>query len=105
MKTLLMFALLLTQSTAGWIDLFDGKTMKGWTPVGTAVWSVMDGTLTANPSAQAPVSAPDGKSVAAAGFLQSERAYSDFDLTAEFHSEKNTNSGIFVRCAAGQTIS
>ena len=105
MKSLLVFALFLAQSAASRVDLFDGKTMKGWSPVGTAVWSVTEGALSANPSAQPQVTTPDGKSVAASGFLQSARAYSDFDLTAEFHTEKNTNSGIFIRCVAGQTIS
>lgn len=105
MKSLLMLALFLAQSASGWVELFDGKTMKGWSPVGTATWTVADGTLSAHPSAQPPVTAADGKTAAAAGFLQSDRPYGDFDLTAEFHTEKNTNSGIFVRCAAGQTIS
>jgi hypothetical protein len=100
-----MFALALTQSGAGWTELFDGKTMKGWTRVGTAEWQVADGALSANPSAQAQVSAADGKMVPASGFLHTDRPYADFDLTAEFHTEKNTNSGIFIRCAAGQTIS
>ena len=100
-----MFALLLAQSGADWTDLFDGKTMKGWTPVGTASWQVTNGALSANPSAQPQVAAADGKMVPPSGFLQSDRPYSDFDLTAEFHSEKHTNSGIFIRCAAGQTIS
>jgi len=104
-QSLLIFALFLAQSAAGWVDLFDGKTTKGWSPVGTAVWSVTEAALSANPSAQAQVTTPNGKSVAASGFLQSDRAYSDFDLTAEFHTEKNTNSGIFIGCAAGRTIS
>jgi hypothetical protein len=104
-KTLLIFALSLAQSGTGWTDLFDGKTMKGWTRVGTAAWQVANGALSADPSAQPLVSAADGKMVSAAGFLHTDRPYADFDLTAEFHSEKNTNSGIFIRCAAGQTIS
>lgn len=105
MKSLLIVALSLAQPGAGWIDLFDGKTMKGWSPVGSAVWNVVDGALSANPSAQAQITAADGKAVSASGFLHTERAYADFDLTAEFHSEKNTNSGIFIRCAAGQAMS
>jgi hypothetical protein len=104
-KSLLIIALSLAQSSPGWVDLFDGKTMRGWSRVGSAVWNVVDGALSANPSAQPQVAAADGKMVAPSGFLQTDRAYADFDLTAEFHSEKNTNSGIFVRCAAGQTIS
>ena len=106
MKSLLIFALFLAQSAAGgWVDLFDGKTMKGWSPVGSAVWDVRDGSLSANPSAQPQVTTADGKTVTASGFLQTDRPYDNFDLTAEFRSEPNTNSGIFIRCAAGQTIS
>jgi hypothetical protein len=105
-KSTLVFALFLAQAaTGGWIDLFDGKTMKGWSPVGSAVWEVKDGSLSANPSAQPQVAAADGKAVTASGFLQSDRAFGDFDLTAEFRGEPNTNSGIFIRCSAGQTIS
>jgi hypothetical protein len=104
-KTLLILALALAQTGGSWTDLFDGKTMKGWTRVGTAMWEVANGALSANPSAQPQVAAADGKMVAPSGFLHTERTYSDFDLSAEFHSEKNTNSGIFIRCAAGQTIS
>ena len=105
MQTLLIFALALSQSGAGWTELFDGKTMTGWTRVGTAEWQATAGALSANPSAQPQVSAADGKMVPASGFLHTDRSYADFDLTAEFHTEKNTNSGIFIRCATGQTIS
>jgi hypothetical protein len=101
----MIFALFLAQSGGGWVDLFDGKTMKGWSPVGSALWDVVDGTLSANPSAQPQVVAADGKAVTASGFLHTDRSYANFDLTAEFHSETNTNSGIFIRCAAGQPMS
>jgi hypothetical protein len=104
-KSLLFVALSLFQTAGGWVDLFDGKTMKGWSPVGSAVWEVVDGALAANPSAQPQVPAADGKTVAASGFLHTDRPYGDFDLTAEFHGAANTNSGIFVRCASPQTIS
>ena len=50
MKSLLIVALYLAQSGSGWVDLFDGRTMKGWSPVGSALWDVVDGTLSANPS-------------------------------------------------------
>ncbi len=90
---------------AGWVALFDGKTMNGWSPVGTAQWTVAEGALVANPSAQAPITGADGKPTHAVGFLRSDAPYANFDLTAEFHSEKNTNSGIFIRCTAGQTPS
>jgi hypothetical protein len=103
MPILLLSALFLAQA-AGWVDLFDGKTMKGWTPVGTAQWSIADNSLSANPSAQPMVTGPEGKPVAPAGYLTTDASYANFDLTAEFWSESNTNSGIFVRCAVGQVI-
>jgi Domain of Unknown Function (DUF1080) len=102
---LLLLALAMAQAGAAWVDLFDGKTMKGWTPVGTAQWSVLENTLAANPSAQPATQGPDGKPTHAAGFLRSDASYANFDLTADFWTDKNTNSGIFIRCAAGQTIS
>jgi hypothetical protein len=104
-KSLLIFALFFAQSGAGWVDVFDGKSMKGWSPVGSALWDVADGALSANPSAQPQIAAADGKAVTASGFLHTDRPYSNFDLTADFWSATNTNSGIFIRCAAGQTIS
>ena len=102
---LFLSALFLAQSTPAAVDLFDGKTLKGWTSVGAAAWSVRDGALSANPSAQPATTGPDGKPAAPSGFLRSEGSFANFDLTAEFRSEANTNSGIFIRCAAGQTIS
>jgi hypothetical protein len=102
LKILLLFALFMAQTGSGWVSLFDGKTMKGWSPVGTAQWTVTDGAFSANPSAQPAIAGADGKPTQPVGFLRSDASYANFDLTAEFHSEKNTNSGIFVRCAAGQ---
>ena len=105
MKILLLFAFFMAQAGAGWVLLFDGKTMKGWSTVGTAQWAVDAGALFANPSAQPTIAGADGKPTHPVGFLRSDASYGNFDLTAEFHSEKNTNSGIFIRCVAGQTPS
>ena len=106
MKILLFsLAFFAAQAGGGWTDLFDGKTMNGWSTTGAAQWTVADGALSANPSAQPAVTGADGKPTHPSGFLRTDASYGDFDLTAEFYSEKNTNSGIFVRCAAGQTIS
>ena len=102
---LVLSALLLAQTSPAGVDLFDGKTLKGWTSVGTAEWTVRDSALSANPSAQPATTGPDGKPAAPSGFLRSEASFRDFDLTAEFRSEPNTNSGIFIRCAANQPIS
>jgi len=104
---ILLFSLALFAAQAGstWTSLFDGKTMQGWSTAGAVQWTVTDGALSANPSAQPAITGADGKPTHPAGFLRSDASYANFDLTAEFYSEKNTNSGVFVRCAAGQTIS
>jgi len=99
---LLSFALLAAQAGGGWVEMFDGKSTRGWSTVGTAQWAVVDGAFSANPSAQPPITGADGKPTHPVGFLRSDAPYGDFDLSAEFYSEKNTNSGIFIRCAAEQ---
>jgi creatinine amidohydrolase len=75
---------------AGWQSLFDGKTMSGWTTVGNVHWSVVDGALTANPSteSQQPLQ----------GFLRTTATFGDFEVKAEFWADRNTNSGLFIRC-------
>ena len=72
----------IAQSNAGWVTLFDGKTMNGWNPIGTANWKVEDGALFAD----------NGN-----GFLVSKDTYTDFQLRAEFWIEDKTNSGVFIR--------
>ena len=38
-----------SQSGPGWVQLFDGKTMNGWTPMNDEVnWRVEDGALVAD---------------------------------------------------------
>lgn len=101
----MVLALVLAQSGSGWVDLFDGKSMKGWSPAGSALWDVVDGALSADPSAQPLVAAADGKAVTASGYLHTDQPYADFELSAEFLGQKNTNSGIFIRCTAGQPMS
>jgi hypothetical protein len=99
LKILLLFALFMAQAGGGAVSLFDGKTMKGWSRVGAVDWTVTDGALAANPSAQPTVAGADGKPTHPAGFLRSDASYANFDLSVEFHSEQNTNSGVFIRCA------
>jgi hypothetical protein len=57
----------IAQANAGWTVLFDGKTMNGWNPIGTANWKVEDGALVAD----------NGN-----GFLVSKDSYTDFQLRA-----------------------
>src|SRR6267142_1805205 len=68
---------------AGWITLFDGKSLDGWDQIGDANWRVTDGALVADKGN---------------GFLVSKTAYGDFQIRAEFWVEDDSNSGIFIRC-------
>jgi len=75
----------LAQAPAPWRTLLDGTNMNQWTPIGTANWRVVDGTIQAD----------NGM----AGFLISKESYGDFELRAEFWVSADANSGIFIRCA------
>src|SRR5260370_11987182 len=72
------------QSGPGWVTLTDGKNLDGWTPVGEANWRVEDGAIVAD----------KGKG----GFLVSKDSYKNFMIYAEFWSDEEANSGIFIRC-------
>ena len=77
-----------SQTGDGWIQLFDGKTMDGWTPSNDNVnWRVEDGALVADKS--------KGKG---GNHLVSKNKYKDHMIYAEFWTSDDANSGIFVRC-------
>jgi len=114
-----MNALTAEDKAQGWQLLFDGKTLAGWhasvpppgqgrggpspppppgqtgtpkpcvsaqpqsAPPGASHWEVVDGLLTA-------CGAP-------AGYLTSDRSYTNFVLSIEFKCGADTNSGVFVR--------
>ena len=71
---------------SGWIDLFDGKTIAGWT----------------NPYAHGEASVVDGEIHLVANkkfFLCTEKTYSDFIFEAELKMpEGKANSGVLFRC-------
>lgn len=69
---------------AGFKQMFDGKTLEGWSPIGEANWTVTDGAIYADKGA--------------GGFLMSKDSYRDFDLRAELWVSDDANSGIFIRC-------
>jgi hypothetical protein len=71
------------QSEAGWIVLFDGKSLDNWNQIGDANWRIEDGAAVADRGN---------------GFLVSKNAYGDFQLRAEFWVDDAANSGIFIRC-------
>ncbi len=73
------------EAADGWILLFDGKTMFGWTPEGGAQWRLTDGAIAA--------------SGAEAGWLRSNSQFADYILKVEFKTGPDGNSGIFLRSA------
>jgi len=79
------------QAGPGWVQLFDGKTMDGWTSTGEANWRVEDGALVAD----------KGKG----GHLVTKDSYKNFMIYSEFWSDEAANSGIFIRCADPHKIS
>lgn len=66
--------------SAGFVSLFDGKTLKGWTGA-VRSYSVAEGTLQCN----------------GGGNLFTEREYADFEALLEFKLAPGANSGLAVR--------
>jgi hypothetical protein len=67
-------------------SLFNGKDLSGWKIYGTEKWYVEDGLLVCE-------SGPDQEY----GYLGTEKAYKDFELTLDFKQSANGNSGVFFR--------
>ena len=83
---LLVFALVAFIAPAKKVRLFNGKDLTGWTIYGTEKWYVDAGELVCE-------SGPDKQY----GYLATEQAYKNFDLSLEFKQEANGNSGVFFR--------
>ncbi|HTD93573.1 MAG TPA: DUF1080 domain-containing protein [Chitinophagaceae bacterium] len=67
-------------------SLFNGKDLTGWTVNGTEKWYVEKGELICE-------SGPDKQY----GYLSTDKAYKNFELTVHFKQEANGNSGVFFR--------
>ena len=67
----------------GWIRLFDGHTLFGWTIAGDANWRIEKGAIV--------VDAGD------VGLLCTSLPWRDYELELEFQSDPETNSGVFLR--------
>ena len=78
------------QAEAGWITLFNGRSLEDWSAIGTANWKLEDGVLVAD----------NGN-----GFMVSKTSYGDFQLRVEFWIEDKTNSGVFIRCTDPNSVS
>ena len=68
---------------SGWILLFDGETLFGWTATSQADWKAADG----------QISVTGGEP----GFLRTTSQFGDFELKVDFRSPAGTNSGVFLR--------
>jgi hypothetical protein len=77
----------------GWITLLDSTKKGDWTEVGKANWEMKDGALVADKL--------DGKDPS---YLVSKDSYKDFQIRAEFWTDEEANSGIFIRCDTNKTI-
>ncbi len=70
-----------------WVDLFDGKTLNGWTQKGgQAKYLVEDGQIVGKTTLNTPNS-----------FLCTKQFYSDFILELEFKVDSQINSGVQIR--------
>src|SRR5258706_15061483 len=81
------------QSEGGWVTLLDSTKMGDWDEVGKANWAMKDGALTADKL--------DGKDPS---YLVTKNAYKDFQIKAEFWTDEEANSGIFIRCDGAKKI-
>ena len=73
-----------TGGAAGLQPMFDGKTLAGWTPQGTAQWRVENGVIVCDKGGD--------------GWLSTDATYTDFELSLEYRNIAKGNSGIFLRC-------
>jgi len=70
-----------------WVDLFDGKTLDGWTQKnGTAKYEVKDGAILGTTAKGSPNS-----------FLCTDKLYGDFALDFEVKVDTSLNSGVQIR--------
>ncbi len=70
-----------------WVDLFDGKTLSGWTQKGgVANYKVEDGSIVGTTVSKTPNS-----------FLTTDKMYGDFILELDYKVDPSMNSGIQIR--------
>ena len=67
----------------GWINLFDGQSLFGWSIVGKANWRVEEGAIKVDRGEKS--------------FLCTNLKLADCELSIDFRAEAETNSGVFLR--------
>ncbi len=75
------------QGTDGWVDLFNGKNLKGWKVIGgSAEFMVQDGVIVGTSKLNTPNT-----------FLTSKKKYNDFVLEYEAKIDPKLNAGVQIR--------
>ncbi|MBT8313469.1 MAG: DUF1080 domain-containing protein, partial [Maribacter sp.] len=75
------------KDTTPWIEIFDGKTLNGWTQKGgEANYMVREGTIVGSTVRNTPNS-----------FMTTDKMYGDFILELEYLVDSSMNSGIQIR--------
>ncbi len=75
-----------SEAADGWILLFDGRALSGWSPTGDADWKVEEGTIAATMGS---------------GFLVTSRPFDNFEFKTDVWIDETANSGVFFRCGEG----
>jgi hypothetical protein len=83
-----------SQADGGWVTLLDSTRMGDWDQVGKANWAMKDGALTVDKLLE-------GKDPA---YLVTKNSYKDFQIKADFWTDEEANSGIFIRCDEANKI-
>lgn len=85
------------EQAAGWMLLFDGRTLDGWRVLKGSpedAWRVEDGCIV---TAGTP-----GEPRQAWGYLVSQATFADFELSFEWKVSAKANSGVFYRVVPGR---
>lgn len=85
------FVSISAQQQPAWQNLFDGKTLQGWSRKAVhggngGLWTVEGGALVANQE-------PDHKG----GLIGTDKKYSDFEIELEFKADDPVDTGLFLR--------
>jgi hypothetical protein len=76
-------------SEPGWVPLFDGSSLHKWNLYGNPNFRIQDGLAVSD---------------VGVGHLVTKDTYTDFRIVAEFWTDADANSGVFIRCADPKQI-
>jgi len=82
-KALLAMQLPSERLEDGWVRLFDGQTLFGWSIAGNGNWQVRDGAISVDQGDRS--------------YLYTNFQLDNYELQMDFRSDATTNSGVFLR--------